>query len=106
MEPSDSAAEQMRTRAADLEHFCSCITSCHVTLHAPHQHHRQGNLFSVHIDLVVPGRTIVVGRDGSADHSHEDPHIAIRDAFDAAARQLHSYLGRRRAGGTEHGREA
>jgi hypothetical protein len=35
----------------------------------------------------VPGREIVVGRE-PANHAHDDMNVAIRDAFDAARRQL------------------
>jgi hypothetical protein len=41
----------------------------------------RANLFRVGVDLKVPGSEIVVGRDPSAHHAHEDVHVAIRDAF-------------------------
>src|SRR5690606_22918580 len=47
------------------------------------QHHHQGRPFRVSIDLRVPGKEIVANRD-----HHEDVYVALRDAFDAAKRQL------------------
>ena len=38
------------------------------------------------IDMTVPGTELVVKRE-----SHEDIYVAIRDAFDAARRQLEDY---------------
>jgi ribosomal subunit interface protein len=88
MESSDALEERIRQRAAELEQFYDRITSCHVMVEAQHRQHRQGHLFHVRIVLAVPGAEIVVGRDPAAHHAHEDAHVAVRDAFDAARRQL------------------
>jgi len=48
-------------------------------------------LFHVRVDLKVPGREIVVGRDPAANRGHEDIYVAIRDAFDAAQRLLEDH---------------
>ena len=47
------------------------------------------NMFTrdVRIDIGVPGKEIVVNRD-----HHEDVYVALRDAFDAAKRQLEDYV--------------
>ena len=42
----------------------------------------------MHIDLAVPGGTVVVNRDAGSNHAHDDLQVAIRDAFEAARRQL------------------
>jgi len=52
----------------------------------PHKHHQQGKQFNVRIDIGVPGSEIVVNRDHA-----EDVYVALRDAFDAAKRQLEDY---------------
>jgi len=46
--------------------------------------------------LKVPDEEIVVSREHDLHHSHADPYVAIRDAFDAARRQLEDYARRRR----------
>jgi hypothetical protein len=60
----------------------------------PHRHQRKGNNFSVRIDLTVPGSELVVSRDSTSDGSHENVKIAIRDAFEAATRELKDYAAR------------
>jgi ribosome-associated translation inhibitor RaiA len=79
---SDDVDQLIRERADRLQHFHSHLVSCRVVLElAGHQH--QGKLFVVRIGLKVRGAEIVV------DHQHdEDVRIAIREAFDAARRQL------------------
>jgi cold shock CspA family protein len=66
----------------------------------PHQHKHQGNLFNVRIDIGVPGNEIVVDRD-----QHEDVYVALRDAFDAAKRQLEDYSRRLRRETKTHPQE-
>ncbi len=91
MEPPIGAEEDIRARAADLERFFDGIVACSVVVEARHRHHRQGRLYHVRIDLVVPAREIVVRREPSEHHAHEELHVAIRDAFDAARRQLQDH---------------
>jgi ribosomal subunit interface protein len=78
----------VRERAAKLEQFAENITSCRVTVEAPHKHHHHGNLYTVRIDLRFPGGEAVANRAPSANHAHEDVYVALRDAFKAARRQL------------------
>jgi len=78
----------VRERAAKLEEFAENITSCRVAIEAPHKHHRQGNLYTVRVDLRFPGGEAVANRSPSANHAHEDVYVALRDAFNAARRQL------------------
>ena len=88
MEPSEAVEARVRELAARLERFYDRIITCHVTIEQPHQHHRQGSLFEVRLLIGVPGREIVIDGEGSQNHAHEDPYVAIRDAFDSAVRQL------------------
>jgi len=92
MEPSPALEARIRQRAEELERFFGRITACRVTVESRHQHHRQGNLFEVRVDLVVPGREITVGRDAGLNHAHEDAHVAVRDAFDALRRRLEDHV--------------
>ncbi len=97
MEPSDAMEQNIRERAQKLDQFYDRIMSCRVMVEAQHRHHRQGNVFHVRIDLTVPGRELVVSRDPGKDHAHEDVYVAIRDAFDAARRQLEDFGRRQRS---------
>lgn len=76
----------IREKVDKLSEFFSRITSCHVVVEMPHKHHHQGKQFNVRIDINVPGGEIVVNKD-----SNEDAYVALRDAFDAAKRQLEDH---------------
>jgi ribosomal subunit interface protein len=106
IEPSEAVERRILAKAADLERFCSEIVSCHVTVETEHHKHHKGNLYEVRIDLRVPGKEIVAGRDRRQDHAHEDVYVAVRDAFDAAVRQLEDYVRLRRGYVKRHELEA
>lgn len=89
---SDAVESHIREKAAKLETFYPNIIGCHVTVETPHKHQHQGKLHNVRIDIKVPGSEIVVNRD-----KHEDLYVALRDAFDAARRQVEEY-GRKQRG--------
>lgn len=88
--PSDAIAAKIQQQVAKLEHFSNRITNCRVVVEAPHQHHRQGNLYHVRISLSLPGKELAIA-NSSKNHAHEDIYVAIRDAFAAAERQLKRY---------------
>jgi cold shock CspA family protein/ribosome-associated translation inhibitor RaiA len=92
MEGTESIDAQIRRRAEDLDHFYDRIMGCRVVVESAHRHHHQGRIYHVRIDLTVPGGEIVVNRDPAEHHAHEDLHVAIRDAFDAARRQLEDHV--------------
>ncbi len=92
MDRSEAVESAVRERAAKLDHFADHIMSCRVVVEAPHKHHHQGGLFHVRIDIKVPGRELVVSREPAGHHAHEDVYVAVRDAFDAARRQLEDYV--------------
>ena len=77
--PNSQALEMhIRDKIRKLENLFEHVISCRVVVEMPHRHHQQGKEFSVNIDLGVPGNEIVVNR-----RHHEDPYVALRDAFDA-----------------------
>jgi ribosomal subunit interface protein len=80
---SEALEARIREKAAKLEEFHPRITSCRVTVEELRKHHHQGRHFQVSLDVRVPGREVVVNRA-----HHEDVYVALRDAFDAAKRQL------------------
>jgi ribosomal subunit interface protein len=94
MEQSDDIEAQIRQRAKQLDQFSDHIMSCRVVVEAAHRHQHKGRIYHVRVDLKVPGEEIVVKRDPAEHHAHEDIHVAIRDAFDAARRQLEDHVRR------------
>jgi len=93
---SDAVEARIRDKAAKLEAFCEDIIGCRVVVEAPHRHRHKGRIYHVRIDLTVPDEELVVSRDPAGNHAHEDVYVAVRDAFDAARRQLQDYARRRR----------
>jgi ribosomal subunit interface protein len=96
MEASAAVETQIRARSAELDQYYDRIMRCRVVVEAPHRHHHQGKLFHVRVDMTVPGGELVVNREPTAHHAYEDVYVAIRDAFDAAQRQLADYARRQR----------
>jgi ribosome-associated translation inhibitor RaiA len=74
-----------------LYHFCDRIIRCQVVVEAPHQHHRQGNVYHVRINLTLPGEELVIKQNSSPDQKHDNIHLTIRHAFDVAQRKLKRY---------------
>ena len=96
LDTSPSVEAKIRERVDELERFFYDITSCRVVIEAPSRHHREGGLYHIRVDLNVPGREIVVKRDPSEHHAHEDIYVAVRDCFDAVRRQLEDHARRQR----------
>jgi ribosome-associated translation inhibitor RaiA len=89
MDPDAVVEAEVREKAAKLEEFCNRITACHVTVEAPHRHHRQGGVYHVRIHLSLPAhRDVIVNQEPEIDRCHEELQVALRDAFKAARRQL------------------
>ena len=91
MEPSPALEAAVREKMGKLERFYDRIIACHVVIEAPHRRHHQGRLYGVRIDITLPQGQVVVSHDRQRDHAHEDVYVALRDAFDAAYRQLEDY---------------
>ncbi|MEN9776019.1 MAG: hypothetical protein RL322_3089 [Pseudomonadota bacterium] len=86
MDVSPALEQLIREKTAKLEQFHPNVTGCRVVVDKPHHHKAQGEHFIVTIDLSVPGASIV------ANHAHhEDVNVALRDAFQAARRQLEEH---------------
>jgi hypothetical protein len=83
-------------RASRLERFAERITRCHVTVGLPHRRHRNGRHYSVHIEVATQHGNVVVTRNPDASLPRE-LDVMVRDAFDAATRQLEEGADRRRS---------
>ena len=102
MPPSPAVEAHIRERAEALERFFPRITGCRVVVEASTRRRRKGRIYHLRIDLTVPGREIVVSRDPPEHHAHEDILVAVRDAFDAARRQLEDHVREARAETKSH----
>ena len=93
-QPSEAVEREIRERFAKLERLFDRMTSCRVSVEALHQQHRTGNVFDVHIDMLVPGHELVVSRaphKAKERYASPDVYTSVRDAFEAAERQLIDY---------------
>jgi len=80
----------LRRRADRLDRLYDRMTSCRIAVERPSFHHNEGGPYRVRIDITVPGSELV------ADKQAEDLSMAIRDAFQAAERQVDEFSQRRR----------
>jgi hypothetical protein len=105
---------EIRERVERLQVVCPDILSCRVVVDIPHRHHRNGNRFSLRIEIVVPGEDLAVTRDANLHRAAKDAHepvwskrfdveatrrdirLVVGDAFDAAKRRLRDYAQRHR----------
>jgi len=81
----------LRRRAVKLERFFDRITSCRIAVEGPSAHHQEGGPYRVRLDITVPGSELVAKKEG------EELNAVIRDAFQAAERQVEELAERRRA---------
>lgn len=98
---TDAIETAIHAKAEKLTQFFDRIISCRVVVHAPHRHQHKGKSYHVDIDIHVPGAELIVKRE-----PREDLYVAIRDAFDAARRQLQGYARRHRNEVKTHSLEA
>jgi ribosome-associated translation inhibitor RaiA len=92
MESSEAVETRVRDLANHLGVFSDRITSCRVVVDSPHRHHHQGKVFNVKLQVMLPGEDVVVDMERPQRDGHEDVYVVIRDAFDAAKRQLQSRM--------------
>ena len=90
IEQSDSITEAVQKRVDKLRRYCSDIIGGRVVLDCPHNNHHKGKVYSVALELQTPNKPVMVTQDQHDNHAHEDLYVAIRDAFNAAERQLKS----------------
>jgi len=91
MPHSPAMDDRIHAHMAKLEALHPRITTCHVVVDEVDRHKEQGRLFEIHIDVKAPQAEIVATRQ-----RHEDPYVALDDAFDAATRQIQDTLDRQR----------
>ena len=88
---SPAIEAELRKRADRLERHYNRITSCRIAVERPTgNHHQEGGPYRVRVDVTVPGSELV------ADKQAEEVFAAIREAFDAAERQVEAFSQRRR----------
>ncbi|MGH8200645.1 MAG: HPF/RaiA family ribosome-associated protein [Steroidobacteraceae bacterium] len=96
MQPSLALEARICELVTRLERLSKHIMRCCVIVEPTPHHQHQGFLYTFRIDITLPDREIVVRHAHPANHAHEDPYVALRDAFRAARRKLVTYEHKRR----------
>jgi len=89
IEKNDPIDDLIKEKAQKLEKVCDYMTSCRVAVERPHSTVRNGNPYRVRIDITVPpGQEVVVSKEPGNNYKDDALPTVIRDAFDAARKQL------------------
>lgn len=79
----------IREKAEKLEQVCDHITGCRVAVERPHNYVKTGSQYRVRLDITVPpGHKIAISKEPGNNNMHDPLTKVIRDAFDAARKQL------------------
>ena len=108
MDTSETLHAYITERAEKLERMYDRVVGIRVAVEKQHRQHRTGNLFDVHIELMVPGQDIIVSRKPAKAHekyANPDARTSVRDAFDSAERQLIEYKAKQRGDVKPHDAE-
>lgn len=106
MDPSPALEARIRELAARFDRFSEHIMRCRVVVEPLSHHSHQGALHDIRIDITLPDDEIAIRHAHLSDHAHEDPYVALRDAFHAARRKLEDYERKRRLDVKTHVRRA
>lgn len=88
-EPSAELRSEIEKQVKRLESFSDRITSCHVAVTGPQTRHRHGDLFKIDLQIAMPEHhDVIVDKANSDAPEREHVLVAIREAFDAAVRQI------------------
>lgn len=98
LEHADAVEADIRGKIADLEDLHDAIISCRVVVEPEHFNASGSNdPICARFELGLPGgKTIVGGSGGGRQDGFADAFQAVRAAYDAAHRQVHEYVERRR----------
>jgi len=89
LERSEAVEERVRAKFQRIESHFERITHARVVIEAPQRRTPLPKFFHVRIDIAIPGhKPILVRHEPDADHAHTDVMLALRDAFNAAQRQV------------------
>lgn len=89
VEKSPALDDLIRSKAEKLDDVCDHIIGCHVAVEKTHTHPSHGTPYRVRLDMTVPpGHEIAVTKNPGEGVQYDSVESVIRDAFDAARRQL------------------
>ncbi|MCA9515380.1 MAG: HPF/RaiA family ribosome-associated protein [Myxococcales bacterium] len=83
--------EEVKENLARLEDQFGPFVSCRVSIDAPHKHSKNGAPVGVKLQIVAPHCEVNVSEDADTAHN------ALRDAFEAAKKQLRTKTDKQRS---------
>jgi ribosome-associated translation inhibitor RaiA len=92
LDHSKALGQRISNKAQKLLKFHPYVSYCRIVVNQPHHHKHKGNLYNIHLEIKVPGQELVINKQpGVKTHPHQDPYVAVDDAFKAAERSLNRY---------------
>ena len=89
LEKTEAIDNLVREKIAKLEQFCDYLNSCHVVIEKDKDSPSSGSPYRVSIDITVPhSREIAVVQNPDRGKQYPPLEAVIRDAFEAARRQV------------------
>lgn len=96
VEKTDAIDELVNEKVGKLETVCDRLNSCHIAIEKIHDRPSSGSPYRVRIDMRVPGQEVVAESNPGEGVQYNALDAVIRDAFDAARRQLQEITERQR----------
>lgn len=100
LDHSDAVETKIREKIAKLEQLYDGIISCRVVVDVARKTsgstHRVDEPFHIHVEMAIPGATLVVKRDPKDLKPNEDILVALKEAFTNLERQMKETLARQR----------
>ena len=96
VDASDTLRAKIEEHAQHLNKFADDILSCRVVVSSERRPHHTGDLYRIDIHLVLGGREIHAGDSHAQDPRHDDPYVAVADAFNVTRRCIEDHVRRRR----------
>jgi|SRR5580704_10616016 ribosomal subunit interface protein len=103
VDPSPALEVRVRQKIAKLDQRFSGLVGCHVVIEAAHHHQHKGRLYSVRIDVTLPGGELVISHHpGRNPVMHEKAFAAMNSAFLAIEKRLGRFKDMRRYESKRH----
>lgn len=96
VEKTEALDTLVREKVAKLEQVYERLNSCRVAIEKIHDRPSSGSPYRVRIDMTVPGQEVVAESNPGEGVQYIEVQPVIRDAFDAARRQLQEISERQR----------
>ena len=86
---TEAVEKLIQEKIKKIDELCDTITNCRVIVEKPQKHQRNGRPFQVRIEMTVPpNQDIIINRDANRGQKNTTIAAEIRNAFQAAQRQL------------------